>query len=899
MNMHVPQTLESRAEAETLMMAEHTVINSASGLASIVPVQGDRLGPMLMSKNRRFLTKREWSVCLGWATDEMLERARTHGPKLFPCKSSELFSLALSENYNWKSGTVEILRGKLVAGVVNKKVLLKLVHDIWHDRGTAASLDFVHCVNRASGAYNTLFPTTITFEEVSNTCTSKKACQKILSREQDYVKKIMQSPSLTAEKKETLLQKSMARASRDITEYVFQNSSASDTGFRDLVESGSKGNRVNFCMVRGCLGKMLLPKDAKGVFSPPEGAPVGATRRCFTTSDGRKPFNDAFVTSGYAEGMTLEQYAVHSKAGRVGLIDSANKVGKVGYQYRRLSTINVALCTRNGMVVDTSSGMIISFKYGDDGRSPYYSEYERIIVPQPPSKTAVSRAVPEASSVEIDSFLAENNSRLHSFVNKICEFSENAMTKVHNVAVSVRRVLHDHQMRYGSRESGIAAIMSRKEVDSLCTLHGRYLGYFTEYWLRIHLHMYALWGMSARGIQKAIEDVDKRLWKCRVTDGEPVGLLLSSSFSAAATQVTLDSFHNIGAENGNFKALEELINMNKSRKHEVVKFKLQSHIRPSEWVAKHAKVTLKDVVVSRGMPRRSDYEVLKGYWEFPDRPGEFTFAAVTRLLVRTTNPYLVKKALLSVGASRVAYAKDTTGDYVFHTDFFVSDVALCVTVSGAIPGCRLSPDGTTVICKKMPDLLEYFLDIDLSSVYTNDFHAMCEMYGIEAARLAVAKEMKTTLRTFGVTMSSRHIDLLLDKMTSVGLLLGCTRHGLRKSNPDGEFVRRATFEQPTEVLTRAAAMSGRDALDGPLARQVFGLQMRMGSYHPYMDVMVDKVKEKQFAVEVSNSEDSDTDDLDIGVDMWMPKQTPVDDELVNIQNDPWFQPIANTKNNFF
>ena len=898
MNMHVPQTIEARAEAEALMSAEHTVINSASGLASVVPVQGDRLGPMLMTDPNRILTRRQWFTCLGWASDDILARAQETLPA-FPCKASELFSLALPVSYNWKRAGVEIRRGKLISGRVNKSVLNQLVHDIWHDRGAGASLDFVHGVNRVSGAFNSLFPTTITFEEVSNTRKSQRACDAILSREREYAARVMSTASLTSEKKERAVQAAMARASRDITEYVFEHSSKKHTGFRNLVESGSKGNRVNFCMVLGCLGKMLLPKDVRGVFTPMEGADATAQRRCFTTRSGKEPFEDAFVTSGYAQGMTLEQYAAHSKAGRVGLIDSANKVGKVGYQYRRVSTMCEALCARNGAVFDTSNNMVVSMRYGDDGRSPYYAEYEKMVVPQVPSAAKVLRGEPNLSPPQVDHYLRKTNQLLAAQLKIITGYFPDAKTKTHNVAVSVRRVLHDHREIYGSRQTGAAAMRSSEAVDALCKRHGAFLGDFTEAWLRLHLHPFALWGMSATGVTKALAEVDKRLWKCRVDDGEPVGLLMSSSFSAAATQVTLNSFHNIGAEIGNFNGLEEVINLNKHRKQKLVRFELVRGVDLAGWVARHALVCLRDVIVTKGMPEKSDLKLLSKYWAFPDDPAEFCFQAKTRLKVRTEDPFSVKLALLRVGANRVCYARDLTGDFVFHLDEFVHDAALDEVVSGEIKGCRLSLDKTSVVCEEIPDLLRHCDAIRLSSLYTNDFHKMREMLGVEAARFAVAREMKTLLKTFGVNMSSRHTDLLADKMTATGQLLGCTRHGLRKSNPDGEFVRRATFEQATDVLTRAAARGGEDTLNGPLARQVFGQTINVGTHHKGFGVFLDKVKERQNAVALTSAKDSDDDELDCGADEWvgadtyMPQQTAGSAQTATnqwkLQNDPWYQ----------
>jgi len=891
MNMHVPQTVEARAEAEALMSAEHTVINTASGLASVVPVQGDRLGAYLMTDPQRSLTRRQWFVCLGWASGDILERAQKSPPSAFPCRASELFSLALPELYNWKGAGVEILRGKLISGRVGAKVLRQLVHDIWHDRGAGAPLDFVHGVNRVAGAFNSLFPTTITLEEVSNTRESQRECDAILAREQEHVARVLSMASLTAEKKERVVREAMSRASRDITEYVFDHSSKKHTGFRDLVMSGSKGNRVNFGMVLGCLGKMLSSNDVEGGFTPIEGAAT-AQRRCFTTRSGKEPFQDAFVTSGYSRGMTLEQYAVHSKAGRIGLIDSANKVGKVGYQYRRVSTMCEALCARNGSVFDTSNNMVVSWKYGDDGRSPYYAEYEKMVVPQAPPASAVLRADPNLTGEQADHYLWKTAQLLADYVAQIMGYFPDAKTRTFNAAVSVRRVLHDHRTRNGCRDPGAAAMQSCERVHALCAEHGGFLGYFTNAWLHLHLHPFALWGMSANGISKALNELDKRLWKCRVDDGEPVGLLMSSSFSAAATQVTLNSFHNIGAEIGNFNELEEVINLNKHRKQKIVRFRLARGLDPAAWVAQHTKICLRDVVMSKGTPRASDAKLMAQYWLFPDEPGEFCFTAKTRLRVRTKDPFGVKLALLRAGAGRAVYARDLTGDFVFHVDTFVGDAVLDEIVSGEIRGCRLSLDKSSVVCEVMPDLVRHCDSIRLSSLSTNDFHKTREMLGVEAARCSIAREMKTLLKTFGVNMSSRHVDLLADKMTATGQLLGCTRHGLRKSNPDGEFVRRATFEQPTEVLTRAAARRGNDTLNGPLARQVFGQTVRIGTHHAGLGIILDKVKERQNAVVFAEDEDSEGDDLDFGADMWIPQQTtptapPSHADWDQLQKDPW------------
>ena len=143
------------------------------------------------------------------------------------------------------------------------------------------------------------------------------------------------------------------------------------------------------------------------------------------------------------------------------------------------------------------------------------------------------------------------------------------------------------------------------------------------------------------------------MFKSRVPDGESVGHLTASAISAASTQFTLNSFHNIGSENGSYQGLEETINQNRSRKNPRTQFKLNDGVDVNEWVKKHRLVTLRDVVKSRGTPKPEDDAVLQTYWEFPDdfleTPRRFT--PVMRLEVEHADAFQVRRALWRAGIS--------------------------------------------------------------------------------------------------------------------------------------------------------------------------------------------------------------------------------------------------------
>ena len=174
MNLHVPRTVEARAECLELLSATENTLKASDGKASVVPVQGDRLATYLMTSPDCFLTRAQWHTCVssiddGSATAQsMLRRARAHLPAQFPAHARRLWSLALPDEYNWSRKDVSIVCGVLQTGRVTKKVLLQLVHDITLDRSGAEALNFQHGVTRVCNTFNTrVNPSTVHFSEIA------------------------------------------------------------------------------------------------------------------------------------------------------------------------------------------------------------------------------------------------------------------------------------------------------------------------------------------------------------------------------------------------------------------------------------------------------------------------------------------------------------------------------------------------------------------------------------------------------------------------------------------------------------------------------------------------------------------------------------------------------------
>ncbi len=103
-------------------------------------------------------------------------------------------------------------------------------------------------------------------------------------------------------------------------------------------------------------------------------------------------------------------------------------------------------------------------------------------------------------------------------------------------------------------------------------------------------------------------------------------------------------------------------------------------------------------------------------------------------------------------------------------------------------------------------------EVDETRTTTNDIFEIQEVLGIEAARNAIIREIKTTLNEQGLEIDDRHIILVADTMTCDGEIKGTNRYGIVKSK--ASVLARASFEIPLYHLFKAAANREVDELNG-------------------------------------------------------------------------------------
>jgi len=332
MNVHVPQTILARAEAEEIMLVSKNIISAQANCPVIGLIQDALLGVYLLS-------------------DATLSRAHAMQVAQVPCgvTGREIISTVLPK-ITYERGGVKIIEGVFLEGRLKKKDVGKsngsLVHIIFNDFGADACVDFIFNLQGLAHRYLQVRGFTIGIKDLVRTKEATIVCEqeKVAAFEEA---KHLENPNYRLNNCRAIMGKAVMKGMDD------------ENNFYCMVNSGSKGSVVNITQVQSALGQM----NVVGGRIPMHWKDRTATE--FKRGD-TSPEALGFVSSSYLDGLTPFEMFVHSMSGREGLIDTAIKTAQTGYVERKLmKCLENIVAHEDGSVRDGSR--IIQFKYGDDG----------------------------------------------------------------------------------------------------------------------------------------------------------------------------------------------------------------------------------------------------------------------------------------------------------------------------------------------------------------------------------------------------------------------------------------------------------------------------------------------------------------------------------------------------
>ena len=393
MNLHVPQSLTARADAEQLMMVPRNIINPQSN-SNIMGIEQDALlGVTRMTKRNVFIEKEVFMNAMMWIQDWdgvlpiptiLKPRPLWTGKQLFSMvcpkvnyrQNSSIKGEIKKDNPNpfmLYDAEVLILDGELIHGVCDKKTCGQgggsLVHVCQLEKGWEETSYFL---NNCQTVVNYWMVNTSYTVGIADTVADSQTIKSIgneLNAAQSKVQNIMkraQDGLLEGQAGKTLMQtfeynvNLVLNAVIGIVGKTAKDSLKQRNAILGTVMAGSKGSNNNIAQIISAVGQ----QNVMG-----ERVRYGFQRRTLPhfTKDSMDMASRGFVQNSYLKGLTPTEFYFHAMGGREGVIDTAVKTSEVGYIQRRLVKAMETVSARYDSTLRNSSGCVMQFLYGEDG----------------------------------------------------------------------------------------------------------------------------------------------------------------------------------------------------------------------------------------------------------------------------------------------------------------------------------------------------------------------------------------------------------------------------------------------------------------------------------------------------------------------------------------------------
>jgi DNA-directed RNA polymerase subunit A' len=391
MNIHIPQTEESRAEAEQLMQVQTQLISPRYGLSIIGCIQDAVSGNYLLTKEIEMSREEAADLLYKIGVNDFSKL-----PNKATVNGKDIFSVLLPDGFNFKGKSrgkdkngkddVIIRDGKLVQGVIDKNtiggeagLMLRNIHKKY---GKKATIDMLGKIFRL-GIKVLLkrgFTTSLSDSDIPEN--AKIRINELLNKVEDDVNALINLyhqgkleifPGRTAQETLELKILEILNRVRNETGKVVMEYSKKRTHSLIMAECGARGTNLNIAQMAACIGQQALrgKRIEKGY--------NGRTLSHFRKGD-LSPEAHGFISSGFKEGMKPHEFFFGAITGRDSLMDTALRTPKSGYLYRRLANAMQDLRVEYDGTVRDASGKIIQFEYGEDSIDVSKSENGKINV---------------------------------------------------------------------------------------------------------------------------------------------------------------------------------------------------------------------------------------------------------------------------------------------------------------------------------------------------------------------------------------------------------------------------------------------------------------------------------------------------------------------------------------
>jgi DNA-directed RNA polymerase II subunit RPB1 len=393
MNLHVPQSITAKADAQELIMVPRNIVTPQNNRNVMGIVQDALLGVTRMTKRDIFIEKDIFMNAMMWIptwdgrlpTPAILKpRPLWTGKQLFSMICPEINYKGKSKNhvddkkitdpFNYMDSEVLIHSGILLQGIVDKNIVGtsggSIVHVTWLQKGWEETRNFM---NSIQGIVNYWMVNTSYSVGISDTVADAATIQNIqdtLDKAKEKVKEIMAKAQTEGELKpmpgKPLMESfemninTVLNDARSTVGKSAQKSLKERNAIKGTVMAGSKGSELNISQIIACVGQQNVQGKRIRYGFQQRTLPHFAKDDLGMESRG-------FVENSYLRGLSPQEFFFHAMGGREGCIDTAVKTSETGYIQRRLVKAMETVMARYDTTLRNSRGCVMQFLYGEDG----------------------------------------------------------------------------------------------------------------------------------------------------------------------------------------------------------------------------------------------------------------------------------------------------------------------------------------------------------------------------------------------------------------------------------------------------------------------------------------------------------------------------------------------------
>lgn len=623
MNLHVPQTEETRAEIMNLCMVPLNIVSPQRNGPLMGIVQDTLAGVYKMCRRDVFISKEHLMNILLWVPDWdgvipqpaiLKPRPRWTGKQLASMVIPKIVNLHVSGDSKQDAPLVDdgllVHEGELMYGLLTKKNVGAtgggIIHIIFNEQGPDAAMAFFNGCQRVVNYWLLHNGFSI---GIGDTIPDKATIEKIelaINTRKDEVAEL--TAKATANELESLPGMNVretfeSQVSKALNTARDQAGTKTEESLKDLnnavqmARSGSKGSTINISQMTALVGQQSV--EGKRI-------PFGFKYRTLPhfTKDDYSPESRGFVENSYLRGLTPTEFFFHAMAGREGLIDTAVKTAETGYIQRRLVKALEDVMAKYDGTVRNSLGDIVQFVYGEDGLDGVHIEKQKVdhinmndkkfaeryrldVMDErnPIPSDLLENASELAGNLAVQQLLDEEWEQLNidramlrdvNFKKKDDEMMQLPMNVVRIIDSAKRLFKVDDSQRSDLRPDEVipqvqqllnAMVIVRgddelsKEAQLNATLLIKAQLRSRLAFKRVALEM----RLNKLAFAHVLGELESRFTRALVNPGEMVGVLAAQSIGEPATQMTLNTFHFAGVSSKNVTLgvprLKEILNV--------------------------------------------------------------------------------------------------------------------------------------------------------------------------------------------------------------------------------------------------------------------------------------------------------------------------------------------------